>query len=179
MILNMQPAAYGQQLSERRQPLRSDTAARAVHRRDFCRGMLGAALTVASSSHAWSAEESRRWSYVLASCMYGTLPLNEILPEVRKIAARHIDIWPRVHGNQREQIEAMGHEAFRRMLEKHDVRVGIFTRYDLGPFRIDDELAVASEYGARLIVAGSSGPRGLRGEPLHELLKISREFRRP
>ena len=50
--------------------------------------------------------------YVLASCMYGTLPLAEILPEVGKIGSGHVDIWPRVHGNQREQVEEMGSEAF-------------------------------------------------------------------
>ena len=51
-------------------------------------------------------------NYILASCMYGTLPLAEIVPEVQKIGSEHIDIWPRVHGNQREQVESMGNEAF-------------------------------------------------------------------
>ena len=47
-------------------------------------------------------------SYILASCMYGTMPLVEIVSEVPKIGSQHIDIWPRVHGNQREQVESMG-----------------------------------------------------------------------
>ena len=38
-------------------------------------------------------------NYILASCMYGTLPLAEIVPEVKKIGSEHIDIWPRVHGD--------------------------------------------------------------------------------
>ena len=36
-------------------------------------------------------------SYILASCMYGTMPLVEIVSEVPKIGSQHIDIWPRVH----------------------------------------------------------------------------------
>ena len=37
--------------------------------------------------------------------MYGTLPLNLILNEAKKLNIDHIDIWPRKHGNQREQID--------------------------------------------------------------------------
>ena len=33
-------------------------------------------------------------NYILASCMYGTLPLAEIVPEVKKIGSERIDIWP-------------------------------------------------------------------------------------
>ena len=47
-------------------------------------------------------------NYILASCMYGTTPLAEIVPEVKKSGNEHIDIWPRVHGNQREQVEVHG-----------------------------------------------------------------------
>ena len=57
-------------------------------------------------------EKSFELNYILASCMYGTLPLAEIVPEVKKIGGERIDIWPRVHGDQREQVESMGNDAF-------------------------------------------------------------------
>ena len=77
-----------------------------------------AALAVAPLLRA---EEKFRLNYILSSCMYGTLPLGIILPEVRKTGAGQIDIWPRVHGNQREQLEKMGHEKFSALLQEHKV----------------------------------------------------------
>lgn len=105
-------------------------------------------------------------NYILASCMYGTLPLAEIVPEVKKIGVEHIDIWPRVHGNQREQVESMGNHAFAELLAAHGVGLGISTRFDLGPFGLAEEMAFAQEFGASLIVTGSKGPTGLAGEEL-------------
>ena len=105
-------------------------------------------------------------NYILASCMYGTLSLAEIVPEVKKIGSEHIDIWPRVHGNQREQVEAMGNAAFADLLADHGVGLGIATRFDLGPFGLADEMAFCQEFGASLIVTGSEGPKGLAGEEL-------------
>ena len=75
-------------------------------------------------------------NYILSSSMYGTLPLTAIMPEVRKTSASTIDIWPRVHGNQREQMEEMGYDKFTVLLKLHNVRLGCITRYDLGPFRL-------------------------------------------
>ena len=104
--------------------------------------------------------------YILASCMYGTLPLAEIVPEVKRIGSERIDIWPRVHGNQREQVESMGNAAFAALLATHGVGLGISTRFDLGPFGLEEEMAFAQEFGASLIVTGSTGPKGLAGEEL-------------
>ena len=105
-------------------------------------------------------------NYILASCMYGTTPLAEIVPEVKKSGSEHIDIWPRVHGNQREQVEAMGNDAFAALLATHGVGLGISTRFDLGPFGLEEEMAFVREFGASLIVTGSKGPKGLVGEEL-------------
>ena len=104
--------------------------------------------------------------YILASCMYGTLPLAEIVPEVKRIGSERIDIWPRVHGNQREQVESMGNAAFAALLATHGVGLGISTRFDLGPFGLEEEMAFAQEFGASLIVTGSTGPKELAGEEL-------------
>lgn len=105
-------------------------------------------------------------SYILASCMYGTLPLAELLPQVKKIGSEHIDIWPRVHGDQREQVEAMGHEDFAELLQTNGVRLGISTRFDLGPLDLEEEMEFARAFGASLLVCGSKGPKGLQGETL-------------
>ena len=105
-------------------------------------------------------------NYILASCMYGTTPLAEIVPEVKKSGSEHIDIWPRVHGDQREQVEAMGNDAFAVLLAAHEVGLGISTRFDLGPFGLAEEMAFAQEFGASLIVTGSTGPKELVGEEL-------------
>ena len=118
-------------------------------------------------------------NYILASCMYGTLPLAEIAPEVKKIGAEHIDIWPRVHGNQREQVESMGNNAFAALLATHGVGLGISTRFDLGPFGLEEEMAFAQEFGASLIVTGSEGPKDLAGEELRAAVADFAEALKP
>lgn len=105
-------------------------------------------------------------NYILASCMYGTTSLAEIVPEVEKIGSEHIDIWPRVHGDQREQVESMGNEAFAALLADHGAGLGVSTRFDLGPFGLADEMAFCEDFGASLIVTGSKGPKDLAGEEL-------------
>ena len=117
--------------------------------------------------------------YILASCMYGTLPLAEIVPEVKRIRSERIDIWPRVHGNQREQVESMGNAAFAALLATHGVGLGISTRFDLGPFGLEEEMAFAQEFGASLIVTGSTGPKGLAGEELRAAVTDFAEALKP
>ena len=118
-------------------------------------------------------------NYILASCMYGTLPLAEIVPEVKKIGSDRIDIWPRVHGDQREQVESMGNDAFAELLATHGVGLGISTRFDLGPFGLEEEMAFAQEFGASLIVTGSQGPKDLTGEELRAAVADFAEALKP
>ena len=118
-------------------------------------------------------------NYILASCMYGTLPLAEIVPEVKKIGSERIDIWPRVHGNQREQVESMGNAAFADLLATHGVGLGVSTRFDLGPFGLTEEMAFAQEFGASLIVTGSEGPKDLTGEELRAAVADFAEALKP
>ena len=91
--------------------------------------------------------------------MFGTTALSEILPEVHKTGAQHIDIWPKVHGDQREQIDAMGLDAFEELLAKHDVKLGCLTNYPLGPFGLEPEMAVAKRFGCGRIVYWSARDR--------------------
>lgn len=117
--------------------------------------------------------------YALASSLYGVMPLAEILPEVRKSGAEHIDIWPRVHGNQREQVEEMGHEKFAALLEQHKVKVGIVTRYDLGPMKAVQDLPFVKAFGIKTIVTGSGGPAGLSGDDLKKAIATFLEKMKP
>ena len=120
-----------------------------------------------------------RLRYIIASSLYGTLPLSEILPEVGKADSEYIDIWPRPHGDQREQVELMGHEAFAQLLEQHAVRLGVSTRFDLGPFGLQQEMAFARTFGAQLLVCGSKGPKGLAGGDLRAAVVEFAEALRP
>ncbi|MBN1442287.1 MAG: sugar phosphate isomerase/epimerase [Planctomycetes bacterium] len=150
---------------------------RPISRRDACRRIAAAGAACVGLPRAAEASAARpevfRLRTILASCMYGKMRLEEVLPEVARTGAAHIDIWPAVHGDQREQVEAMGHAEFAALLAKHAARLGIITRYDLGPLRLREELLVASELGASLVVTGSRGPAGLKGSELKaEIVKF-------
>jgi sugar phosphate isomerase/epimerase len=144
-------------------------------RRQFCVSV--AAATGCSGLTA--AAEPFRLRYALASCMYGTLDLSVVLPEVRKIGADAIDLWPLRHGNQREQVEAMGHEEFTSMLQEHGVKLGVITRYDLGPFKLAQEIGVLKKLGGSVIVTGGEGPINLKGDALKTAVKQFAEKMKP
>lgn len=131
-------------------------------RRQFMQQSLAAAA-VALPFGAATAQTGFQLDYILASSLYGQLPLKDILPEVAKTGATHVDIWPKSHGSQREELDAMGEEAFAALLAEHNVKLGITTRYDLGPFKLQDEVAVAGRFGARIVVSGSTGYKGDAG----------------
>lgn len=136
------------------------------------REMLGrsaAVIAAATTTSGWlqaADKDEFQLRYMLPSCMYGYLPLAEILPETKKIGATAIDIWPKVHGDQREQVEAMGEDAFRKLLNKHQVRLGCITQYKLGPFGLQNEMRLALRFGCPTMVTGGKGPRGLNGQEL-------------
>lgn len=129
----------------------------------------GAAVAAGTFSHAFALPEqpaSLSLKYMVASCMYGYLYVGEILPEVARCGATHIDLWPKSHGNQREQLADLGEDLFQQMLDKHDVSVGCITQYKLGPFGLQDEMRLARRLGCQTIVTGGKGPRGLKGTAL-------------
>lgn len=138
-----------------------------ISRRHFV-GAVGAAVLSLPLHGRVRGERAAKFQprYMLASCMYGNMPLGEILPEVKKIGATAIDIWPKVHGNQREQVEAMGRDRFAELLKEHDVKLGCITQYPLGPFGLQHEMRVAQEFGCQMIVTGGNGARGLVGTEL-------------
>jgi len=135
-------------------------------------------LALAAAAPAFAAPDFRL-RYLLSSAMYGTGKLEDIVPEVKKTGSEHLDLWPRKHGDQREQMEAMGHDAFAALLEKHGVKLGCLTRYDLGPFRLAGELKVAQRFGCKTIMTGGHGPKGLKGEDLKAAVKHFAEEMKP
>ena len=110
-----------------------------------------------------SAAADFEFRYIVASCMYGYMYLGEILPEVTQCGASHIDIWPKRHGNQREQLHDMGEELFLSMLQRHKLQVGCLTQYPLGPFKLQDDMRLAKRLGCPLIITAGTGQKGLAG----------------
>ncbi len=163
-------------------------------RREFAAGMFGGVLASGFSRNAGSAliqsgvvaqaVEARkapcfRLRYLLASCLYGYTDVREILPEVAKTHAEHIDLWPRVHGSQREQLDEIGESGFGDLLKQHRVGLGCLTRYDLGPFRLKEEMHLARRLNCGLIVTGAVGPKGLAGAELKEAVGHFAEAMKP
>ncbi|MDP1564280.1 MAG: sugar phosphate isomerase/epimerase family protein [Pirellulaceae bacterium] len=137
-------------------------------RRSFC---AASAVVVGSAITPPTAEEAAesvpfQLKYILGSCMYGYQYIGEILPEVRKTGATALDVWPKVHGNQREQLTDLGEEKFAAMLKQHEVTLGCLTQYKLGPFGLQDEMRLAQRFGCRTIVTGGRGSVGLKGTDL-------------
>lgn len=124
-------------------------------------------------------EKNFRLNYILASALYGTMDLESILPEVHKTGADSIDIWCLKHGNQREQVDAMGVDAFAAQLKKHGVKLGASTRYPLGPFGLQDEMKVVQKLGGKFVVTGSGGPKDLEGDALKAAVRVFMEKMKP
>lgn len=138
-----------------------------ISRRKLCAATTAALASGLVPRLSFGTESKKfKLNYILGSCMYGYGKVEEILPEVRKTGATAIDIWPKVHGNQREQLDAMGEERFRELLKKHDVTLGCITQYKLGPFGLLKELRLAKRMGCRTMVTAGRGPKGLKGKAL-------------
>lgn len=119
-------------------------------------------------------QDKFRIRYILSSAMYGYMPLESILPQVTLTGSEAIDVWCKVHGNQREQIDKMGHNVAKNLLAKHKVKAAVFTRYPLGPFGLVDEMRkIHKNFDAEIIVCGTTGPSEVKGK---EAKKVVSEF---
>jgi sugar phosphate isomerase/epimerase len=117
--------------------------------------------------------------YMVASCMYGYMYIGEILPELAKCGSSQIDLWPKRHGNQREQLQDLGEDLFQQQLDRHNVKVGCLTQYPLGPFGLKEEMQLAKRLGCSLIVTGGDGPKGLAGDELKKAVSVFAEKMKP
>ena len=134
---------------------------------------------IASAQEPVPEPRGLKLKYIVASCMYGYMYLGEILPEIAKCGASDLDLWPKRHGNQREQLQDLGEELFGRLLEKHAVKVGCITQYPLGPFGLQEEMRLAKRLGCELIVTGGDGPKGLAGADLKKAVGVFVEKMKP
>ncbi|MDP3070922.1 MAG: TIM barrel protein [Opitutaceae bacterium] len=148
-----------------------------ITRRHFLQSVGGAA-TIPFLARA-AQRETFRLRYVLSSALYGEIPLDVILPEVAKTGCEAIDIWCRPHGNQREQIADMGDAAFAALLANHRMKLGVSTRYPLGPTGLGDEMKWMKKYGGGIIVTGSGGPKGLAASELKKAIQGFLERMKP
>jgi sugar phosphate isomerase/epimerase len=146
-----------------------------MNRRRFLQSIAAAATTP-----ALAADKPWKLNYMLASAMYGSLPLADILPEVKKTGATAIELWPKKHGTQREELDAIGHEKFAAMLKEHGIGFGGTTRYDLGPFKLTEEIALVKKLGGSFIVTGGEGAwKGLTPDQLKANVKDFVEKMKP
>ncbi len=136
-----------------------------------------ATLPIAPAIHA--ASPPWKLNYMLASSMYGNLKLAEILPEVRKTGATSIELWPKKHGTQREEMDEIGHDKLAAMLKEHGISFGGTTRYDLGPFKLAEEIAIVKKLGGSIIVTGGSGVYKVTPEQLKANVKDFVERMKP
>ncbi len=146
-----------------------------MDRRQFLQFSALSALATSFGAQA----EGAKLRYILASAMYGEMPLVTILQEMKKLGVTEIDLWPRKWGSQREQVEEMGHDAFAELLEKHGAKLGCITRYDLGPLGMDGELGLAHKLGAKILVSGGKGNAKLQGVELKAEVKKFVDHLRP
>ncbi len=144
-----------------------------MNRRTFLKNTTLGAAALAVPDIARSAEGAFKLNYLVGSAMYGNLPLAVVIEETPKTGSTDLDIWPRKHGTQREQLDEMGHEKAMELLKASGVRLTCSTRYDLGPFKLDSEIPIVKKFGGSIIVTGGSGPVGLTGP---ELKKAVGEF---
>ena len=121
-----------------------------------------AALSATACSAAAFAKSAAnfRLRYIVGSPMYGTAELAKVLAELPKTGTDTIDIWPRKHANHREQIDKLGLDRVERLLSEHGAKIGMVTRYDLGPFRVTEEIPLLKRFGGELVVCGAHAQAG-------------------
>jgi sugar phosphate isomerase/epimerase len=144
-------------------------------RRTFLGTVSLGAVAAVRGGRANAEPAAERWQprWILASALYGTFPLSEILPEVAKTGADMIDLWPKPHGTQREEVDALGEEKVKEMLAAAGVRLGGIACYKVGAFKLADEFALAKRLGGEgtVLVTTAPGDGSLTGDALTAAIK--------
>lgn len=134
------------------------THGQGISRRSLLRSAAGAVAAAAVARGGAAADAPWRPAYILASALYGNFPLADILPEVAKTGAGAIDLWPKPHGTQREEIDTLGEEKVREMLADAGVKLGSIACYKVGAFNLAGEFALAKRLGAEAPVLVTIAP---------------------
>lgn len=122
-----------------------------ITRRAVCQAMSAGLSAWSATARGAGQRADVPGEYLLASAMYGTLPLKEVLAEVRKTGAGRIDLWRRPHANHWEQVSKLGEDKFADLLKEHDLQLGAVTFWD-GDF--ENSLRFAARHGAPIVVTG-------------------------
>jgi sugar phosphate isomerase/epimerase len=120
-------------------------------------------LAAVAAAPAFAAPEPFKLQYLLSSALYGDMKLAQVLPEVKPAGCVGLDLWGKPHATHREEVDAMGVDAFEALLRQHDVRLVCSTRYPLGPFGLQPEMPLVKRLGGGLIVCASKGPKNVAG----------------
>ena len=144
-----------------------------------CAMSLAAASWFAKPFEGGEVSSKFPFKQLLSTSLFGYSPLSEILPIAQRLGITALDIWPKVHGNQREQLTEMGEERFAHLLNEHDCKLACLTQYPLGPFGLGDEMRLAKRLGCGTIVTGSGGPKGLAGDDLRRAVRDFAEKMKP
>lgn len=147
------------------------------NRRHFLSFASGAAVAAALPTRA--AQAPLKLNYLLSSALYGDMKLEQVLPEVAPAGCTGLDLWGKQHATHREEVDAMGVEAFEALLKKHGVQLLCSTRYPLGPFGLQPEMPIVKRLGGRLIVCASKGPKNVTGAEAKAGIKEFLELMKP
>ena len=160
-----------------------------LSRRDFCRFALNSAVLSSTSFTAGTGlfpavslcaeDQPFKLKYIVASAMYGKTPLAQLVPEVPETGAEYLEIWAERHGNQREQIDEMGEDAFLALLEEHNVKLGSFTCFKFGIFNMQPEMELVNRLGGDMVICNTPGPKNLTGSELKTEIKKFTEKMKP
>lgn len=159
-----------------------------VSRREFLRSAgVAAAVGAVGARQVLGAEKTGtgdafRLRYVLSTNQYGTMPIWEIVKEVNAAGCEGLDVWAGRWGNQREQIDYLGHERFTQMLKESGAKVACYTCMDPGFIKCEPHLRAMVKFGGNMIVAGFPGVPGgkdLRGAELRAAIRGSLEKLKP
>lgn len=142
-------------------------------------GALGASNVVSAAG----AKDTHKPRYVLSTSLYGTLPIAEIVDQVAALGCEGLDVWAGRWGNQREQIDAMGHEAFAALLAQKRTRVCCYTCMDTGMTgKAESPLRAMRKLGGETVVAmlsGTGGDKDKKGDDLRRAVKTQAEKLKP
>ena len=160
-----------------------------LSRRDFCRFALNSGIlsstcltagAILSPAVSLCADQKPfRLNYIVASAMYGKTPLSQLVPEVSKTGAEYLEIWAERHGNQREQIDEMGEDAFLALLKQHQIKLGSFTCFKFGIFNMQPEMELVNRLGGDMVICNTPGPKNLTGSALKSEIKKFAEKMKP
>ncbi|MBL9200567.1 MAG: sugar phosphate isomerase/epimerase [Opitutaceae bacterium] len=149
-------------------------------RREFLQSL--ATATLATALPAAATPAPFRLRHVLSTNQYGTLPIADIVPQLAPAGCIGLDIWAGRWGNQREQIDAMGHDRFAALLAQHRAAVSCYTCMDPGFQRCEPHLRAMKKFGGNQIIAGfpnAPGGKELRGAALRTAIRGSLEKLKP